>query len=229
MMTRVEFAKYVNEDGSRNFFMQDNTIYEEKVKGYYQSLNNLLEGYSKSNHFVVSSETESYKLTDHQRVLKHNSMPLKTVYSEIMPLIRDIYDPELTSEFLKNIQMMFLRKEFKKVTDDFDRLGHEAIKELKFDPRKIKAEIVKRDLESQQSNFGFMQYIENNYKVGQTSSAHALVNVLQQGVSAHNLRHLKPSIKLLSKYCELSDRVWIGTNDNGKNIMGYRVLKITIN
>jgi hypothetical protein len=226
MLKLVEFAKYLNIDGSRNYFMLDNAIFEEQVKGYYQSLTNLVTGYRKSGHFIVTHNTECYDISDSERALKQSSVPLKTVYSVIMPMIGIIQDPAQTSAFSRDFQMMYLRKEFKNVVDDYDRIGLEKAKELNFDPRRIKAEVKNREKESQNSNFGFIQFVASNFKIGEARSSNSLIATLRNGINQHNLKHLTASIKLLKKYVELSDRMWIATATDGGNIMGYRILKI---
>jgi hypothetical protein len=226
VLVLIEFAKYLNPDGTRNYFMQDNTVYEEKVKGYYQSLKNLLAGYKATKHFFLAHSTESYNITDAERALKQPSVALKTVYSVIMPMIGKLQDPEQTSAFSRDFQMMHLRQEFGKVVEDFDRLGLEVAKQLNFDPRRIKAEVKKRDKESQNSNFGFLQYIDSNFKVGETRTSSYLINTLRNGIKENNLNHLTASVKLLKAYVELSGRMWVGTSEDGRDLHGYRILKI---
>ena len=225
ILKRIEFAKYINEDGSRNYFMQDNTVFEEKLKSYYQCMEKLLTAYDKSKRFIVSHETESYEITDKERALKQNTTPLKTVYSVLMPMLKDIYDPEKTSVFQREFQMAFLRKEYKNVVQDFDRLGYEAVKALDFNPKRIKAAIKDKDKSEQESNFGLMQHIEEAFNEGELCSSPKIISRLKHGIRENNLPMLKPNLKLLRKYCQLSDRMWIGT-ENGKNVMGYQIIKI---
>lgn len=225
ILQRIEFAKYINKDGSRNYFMQDNTVFEEKLKSYYQSLGNLLAAYEASDRFTLSSITETYEITDKERTLKQNTTPLKTVYSVLMPMLKDIYDTEKTSVFQRELQMAHLRKEFRNVVQDFDRLGYDTVKALDFNPKKIKEAIRAKDKNEQESNFGFMQHIEEAFKEGELCSSQKIVSRLQHGLRENKLPMLKPNVKLLKKYCQLSERMWIG-NENGKDIMGYRILKI---
>ncbi|WP_342644876.1 hypothetical protein [Mucilaginibacter sp. CSA2-8R] len=225
ILKRIEFAKYINEDGSRNYFMQDNTVFEEELKGYYQCLQNLLNAYEESKRFVVSHHSEVYDITDKERALKQNTTPLKTVYSVLMPMLKDIYDSEKTTVFQREFQMAFLRKEFKKVVQDFDRLGYETVKALDFNPKKIKAAVKEKDKSEQESNFGLMQYIEEAFKEGELCSSQKITARLTHGIRENKLPMLKPNVKLLKKYCQLSERMWIGKNGD-KDVMGYRVLKI---
>jgi len=224
-LERVEFARYINPDGTYNYFMQDNAVFVEMVKGFYQSMDNLLAGYKKSGHFIVVPEDEKYEITDRERVLKQSSTPLKTVYSVIMPMLKDIYDPEITSIPQREFQMVYLRKEYKKVVQDFDRLGYEAVKALEFNPKKIKLAIREKDRLEQVTNFGLLQHIEEAFKEGELCSSQTIVSRLKQGLIEYKLPLLKPNLKLLRNYCKLSDRMWIGTVTN-KDVMGYQILKI---
>lgn len=225
MIKRLEFAKYINADGSLNYFMQDNTFFEEKLKSYYLSSKALLEAYNASGRFIVNHKAEQYEITDSERALKSKLTPLKTVYSVIMPMLKDLYDKEKTSVFQREIQMTYLRKEFKDVVRDFDRLGYEAVKALDFKPKKIKAAIKDKDKADQQSNFGFIEYIEEVFREGEMCSSQTILNRLSAGIKEYKLPLLTASVGLLRKYCELSKRMWIG-KVNDKDVMGYRILKI---
>lgn len=226
ILQRIEFAKYINKDGSRNYFMQDNTIFEEKVKGYYQSVKNLITAYKVGGHFQIEKSAESYKYTDKERFLSQMSIPLKSVYSVIMPMLKELHDPEITSTFQRDLQMMQLRKEFRNIVSDFDKLGYEVVKSLDFNPKKIRDAVREKDKKDLASNFGLLHAIENSFKEGEVGSSQTLVARLKNCIAGTQIRDLSPSIKLLKQYCELSNRMFISKGPTGKNIMGYRILKI---
>jgi hypothetical protein len=226
ILQRIEFAKYINKDGSRNYFMQDNTVYEERIKGYYQSFKNLIAAYEASGHFIIDTDTEKYGIPDKSRSLNQNSTPLKTVYSVIMPMIRDLHDPNITTPFQRGFQMDYLRQEFKAVVKDFDRLGYEAVAELNFDPKRIKAAIAEKTKKEQSSNFGLMQSVDTHFFKGELCSSQMISFRLRIGIKENKLTGLTPNVQLLRNYCKLSKRIWIGTDKGGKNLMGYRIEEI---
>lgn len=66
---KVELARFFKEDGSYDWFMYDNFIHEERVKGYYQNLHNLGNVYKTlEKHFVLDLKPSYYLLGDEERL-----------------------------------------------------------------------------------------------------------------------------------------------------------------
>jgi hypothetical protein len=225
MLTLVDFAKYVNQDGSINYFMQDNTVFEEKIKGYYQTFNQLIQAYSESNHFNIYASTEEYEYTDWDRVRTDKADRLKTVFEVIMPVVKEMYEKEDSNNFLWQLQLDFLKKEFSEVFTAFNKLGLDACRELGFDHIKIRKAIQENELSRQRTHFGFLRYIQNNFKEGEECSSQTITTRLKKGLDEYNLKMLTPNLKLLRNYCLLSDRINMG-RINGKEVRGYIILEI---
>lgn len=226
VIKRLEFSKYVNSDGSTNYFMQDNMLHEEKVKGYYQSMVNLEKAYNHSGHFNTKVENESYEYSDadNAKLLKFPS--LKTVFEVVMPIIQDLHEPEKYGIFHVYFQMDHLKQEFPEVVRAFNIIGLEKAKELNFNHRKIKNAIKLKELETEKTNFGLISYLERAFKEGDPYSSGDIYRLTKQGILENKLCLLTPGVKLLKQYCELSPRIWIRTGKDGKDVMGYKVIKI---
>lgn len=225
MMTRADFAKFINFDGSKNYYMVDNAIHEEAIKGSYQSAENLINAYRVSKHFKVKPSREQYEYTDFDRVRTSQTAPLKTTFEIIMPVIKQLFDDGIDIIY-REMQISNLRSQYPEVMKVFNKIGLEKAKELQFNPKKIKSYISDLDMESQRSNFKFIQLIERSFLVNAGYSSTQIKRKLNNAIQQCGLSKLRPSISLLREYCHLSDRCWIGTDVNGKSLMGYKVLQI---
>jgi len=225
VLTRIEFAKYVNFDGSKNYFMQDNMIYEERVKGYYQSIKNLKQAYKDSAQFIVEHETEQYDFTDWDKAKTQKSVLLKTVFEVVMPVIKELYESKEQQGFMWKYQLDALKSEFPEVFKAFDKIGLEEAKKLEFNHIKIRKAIKEKEFSDQKTHFGFIKHIENNFMEGKFYSSQSIVNILSNGLKESGLKLLVPNVKLLKNYCQLSDRKTIERID-GKEIKGYQIIKI---
>ncbi|RFZ81154.1 hypothetical protein DYU05_20570 [Mucilaginibacter terrenus] len=225
-LTRIEFAKYINLDGEINYFMQDNTVYEERKKGYYQSVQSLLTIYKDSKHFKMKAKSEWYSFSDLDRKRTDKQARLKTVFEVVMPAIKELYDKKDQTTFIWQLQLQSLKDEFSQVFDAFDKIGLEEAKALEFDHVKIRKAIQQKEISSQKSHFGFLGSIESNFHEGESYSSQQIMYKLRAGMAEHNLKLLTPGVKLLKEYCQLSDRITIGRNSDGKEVKGYKLIKI---
>ncbi|MHB8208456.1 hypothetical protein, partial [Mucilaginibacter sp.] len=222
MLDRSEYKRFINLDGTRNYFMQDNLIEQEQVNGFYQSSENLQEAYRLSKHFNVTEKIEKYGFTDKDRKNSNKYAPLKTVYEVIIPVLHEINSQD--NMYIKMGQIEFLENEYPKVVQAYRILGYEKVKELGYNQVKIREAVKQKQEKSSMS--GLLEYIEHNFKVGDEISSTANYHRLKQGLRQLNLHHLSPNIRLLRNYCRLSERITIGRDKRGREIKGYRILEV---
>lgn len=225
MMTRADFAKFINFDGSKNYYMVDNAIHDDSIRGAYQNSDSLIKAYNDSKHFKVLPSYEQYEYTDLDRFRTPLTAPLKTTFEIIMPLLKQLFDDGIDI-FYREMQISSLRDEYPEVMKVFNKIGLEKAKELQFNPKKIRNYISDLDMDNQRSNFKFIQLVERSFLVGHGYSSSQIKRKLQNAIQQCNLTKLKPTIALSREYCHLSDRCWIGVDVNGKDLMGYKILKI---
>lgn len=225
MMTRADFAKFINFDGSKNYYMVDNAIHEESINGAYQNADNLVKAYKDSKHFKMQLSSEQYEYTDLDRIKTPTTAPLKSTFEIIMPTLKQLFDDGVDIIY-REMQISNLRDQYPEVMKVFNKIGLEKAKELQFNPKKIRSYISDLDMDSQRSNFKFIQLIERSFLVGGGYSSTQIKRKLQNAIQQCNLTKLKPTIALLREYCHLSERCWVGVDVNAKGSMGYKVLKI---
>lgn len=226
IITQADFSKYVNPDGSINYFMQDNTLFTERVKGYYQSPKDLSDSYNETKRFNVKESEEVYEFTDTERIKLQKTTPLKTVFEQVMPIIADLHIEGKHTDFHKTYQMYHLQRDFPEVVSAFNKIGLAEARRLKFDVKLIRKAIKEIERNAEITFFGFVQHIKHNFRVGGKYSSNVISGILKRGMKEHKLSLLKPNVSLLREYCKLSRRKWIGKDEYGNDIMGYEVLEI---
>jgi hypothetical protein len=227
MIEQIDFAKYLNPDGSINYFMQDNTLFEERVKSFYQEPENLLAAYTESKRFVIEKENETYEFTDEDRIkVQRKTAPMRTVFEVVMPIIADLHEEGKYTTFHREYQLSHLSKDFPDVVNAFNRIGLAEAQRLNFDVRKIRKAIKEMDKLEQLTSFGFVKFIKETIRVGMKLSSNAIYAILRRGLKENNLHLLTPTKRLLDKYCKLSNRKWIGVDNVGNDIQGYEVLEV---
>jgi hypothetical protein len=121
---KVELAKFFKEDGQYDWFMFDNFLQEERVKGYYQRPENLTKAYMLlEKYFNLSSKTKLYALGDGDRLKRESAEGRKILLKEMAQQIdgmekavfclnkpeaintlRSISDPLVTGYYLIGIE-----------------------------------------------------------------------------------------------------------------------------
>ncbi len=204
--------------------MQDNAIFEEKVKMYYKRPESLILAYNASLYFRVSHVSESYAFTDGERVKLNRLNPLKTVLEMVMPVLQDLHQPGKYNPINVAFQMEYLSNSFPEAIRAFNMIGLKAAQAVNFDHRHIRKLIETKELNDEKTNFGLLAYIERNFKAGKNYSSKQIKAILYKGLKECKLKLLKPNVSLLKEYCELSERRLV--TDHGNKTWKYQVLKI---
>ena len=97
---------YMTPQGKRNYFMWDNAVDDERIKGYYQKKENLERAYSKAPSYVTIY-TQRYHLTDADRTRLESPSNSKTaLWQEVIRVARKIYKKkggQVTEDEIVNI------------------------------------------------------------------------------------------------------------------------------
>jgi len=230
MLERIDYAKYIKfPKGGRNFYMVDHLIFDEAVKGYYQSSNNLIEAYQSCKHFTVGEiKHERYTYTDQDRLkARPKNLPLKELHKILSEKLLELYDNRLQmTDFEFDFEILNLQFDFPDQMIPINKYGIENSYKLKFDTRAIERELdqskIRKDM------FGMLTYIQKSFKVGKAYNSDEMTTILKKGLQMNQIHGIKPSVKYLRKFVELSNsnnRVLIRIDESGKEVRGYKVIK----
>lgn len=225
MLERCDYRRFINEhDGSRNYFMVDNMIHEEKVKLAYRSKKELIKAYEASKAFKISPHhTEQYAYTDKHRLENRKSAPLKSITRIVSDTIKELHSGNCP-EFQIQMELANLQFDFPNVMAPINKIGMEEAAKLNYDLYKIKAKLEAR--EKEKDSFGLMTYIKEEFTPGQKYTSGEIEYQLMTGIKKLNLTGLNPGVRLLRKFCQLSaDRVYVRKDENGNEIRGYLIIK----
>ncbi|MFN0290060.1 hypothetical protein [Pedobacter helvus] len=223
MIEKTAFADFVNKNGTTNYFMIDNAVFENKINSYYSNSEKLIDAYNNSKEYSLSVKHENYLITDKIKSdIKLSHEKLKSSLELLLPILNDLEQQGLSKpEVVQQIDL--IRKDHPTAFRTFEEIGFDKAKELGFKYHKIKAEIANVKLLRDGNNFEFLSHIKRFFKVGKSYTLLQIKSTLREGVKKYNLPSLKPSIELLEKYFYVSSRTYIETVD-GKKVYGYTLL-----
>ncbi|WP_113652241.1 hypothetical protein [Pedobacter namyangjuensis] len=223
MLERSEFSKYINHDGTTNYFMVDNAIYINRVNSYYQSNEKLISAYNHTSRFNLLIDLQNYELTDEHKAKLKEASKLSSSLELLLPILKELTKNTI-DEFDLQLQLKQIEKEHPTAYNAFKILGFEKVRNLQFDYRKVKLALEKANNDTQYGHFKFLSFLDTNFKVGKSYSNTKIKVKLKKGVESFSLDRLKPNLQLLERYFVLSPRNYI-TTVNGKKVYGYLVLK----
>jgi len=153
----VDYARYVNSSGEINHFMYNNTFRDEYVKSVYKTPFSIKMAYNSSNAFKVSYSFCKSRISDNNRRMLQNdkinkSTLNKEAYSQIKKLLTS--QDEFDKQYLQHIQ-----DSFKLISEAYQVLGEEKIKELEFKDSLLKKAIAEKKASNKQMNTGVLQSV----------------------------------------------------------------------
>jgi len=151
------YNKFIDEDGSLNYFKIDNFFDDERVKEYYLNPDNLQKAYISTGHFILNYSNLLYLVSDEDK-LRYKKIKSSTEQRKYLIKKLDALhsSQELSQEELKLAKTDFLKvgnremqEETKYTINAYERLGSDAIKAVNY----YKNEIDKLlHVESKESN-----------------------------------------------------------------------------
>jgi hypothetical protein len=114
--------------GKVNSFMVDNFVNEERVKGYYRDFTYLTEAYAlRSKHFVLTTCSELYPLSDADRKRRDSGKSAKEIRKEIAHQIDKVTSTNNRFVIVSLDFQNFVRGLDRKVTAAYDALGLDGL------------------------------------------------------------------------------------------------------
>ncbi|WP_017259921.1 DEAD/DEAH box helicase family protein [Pedobacter arcticus] len=218
----VPFANYLNEDGTKNFYMQDYTVHDEKVKHCYINSKNLIDALG-IEHFKVNHKEEKYPLDDLGNKKLSSGLSLQNIVTEIVKTL----DWALTNleEFTldnRNEVLIELNKYWPFIVHAYKELGSELLLKNSYSMKQIIKTLKRKKQTGYKSNFEFIEAL-NDELLGETAPTFELLSKFGNIICDYDL-DLRPSLKSLSEYFKLSKRKTLRWTA-GVEMKGYTVLK----
>lgn len=229
-LERVEYAQFLNEDGSKNYFMWDNYINEERVKAYYTSRPRLINAYKECKQFKMSfSEPDNFP--DIEVVLNRLTkiVSRNLVCRTVCDILENLY---LNSEkySVEDIQFVYkqIERTYPETLEAYQNLGFSKMNELEFNIFKVRKATYSKKSAEEKGGFELLNYLKLEFEVGSSYPSQIIVRVLRSIITELNLT-LKPEIKLLKEYFDLGPRTTVARDSSKKDIKGYTILKRNFN
>ncbi len=232
VLERIDYAKYLKKGTmERNFDMIDNLIFEEQVKGIYQSANLLKTAYELCTHFLVDFQEEKYSFSDQDRKkATDKNTRLKSLYTIIGDGLKQLHDRQSkgnVSDFEYANEMANFQIDFPDQMAIINKYGIDNSYKIGFNIYQIKAILIKE--QKRVDHFGMMTFIHQQLKIGKVYTSNKLTSILREGLTNNKIGFQKATLRYLRRnFAEISDpkdRVYIGKDQNGKEIRGYKIIR----
>ena len=227
-LTLIPYANFINADGSKNYFMEDNTFLEESIKRSYLNEKAFVDSY-KFAHFNPTHFMEDYPLSDLKDNKLTSGISMSSVVEAVIESLTKIDDPASPYTF-DNRQTVSneLEKSFPEIVEAFKLLGPDELRKNGYSKTQIKKAVKARKMENQKSNYGFLVSLQNSFEDGIDYPTHELRRLLVLAIAKNGLT-LRPHITLLQDYFEMSNRKTLGFDKMDKEIKGYRIIQCKFN
>lgn len=233
VLERIDYAKYLKPNTmERNFDMVDNLVFEEKVKGIYQSIDNLRKAYDDCLHFIVNDnvKNERYSFTDKDRQIANaKNVRIKSLHKIISERLCALHRRKrkgLVTDFEYGMEIANFQLDFPDQMAPINRYGLDNSEKVGFNIRHIEQLLLEE--KKKVDHFGMMTYIQQNFQIGNSYTPAQINSKLRDGFKVNSIFFVKASVNYLRKYAELNDsknRVFIGRKPDGKEIRGYKIIR----
>lgn len=163
----IPYNKYLNKDGSKNYFAIDNHIDEDIVKSYYNNKERLINAYNNSNRFNIKHENAWFPLGDIERLKRQRDD--KSLREKNIETIRQLellnYNGEYDSQILKEYRDE-LHRYNPFMVEAYELLGKDIIESLNYSRPRIKEAMILKKHEQGIDNMGFQRMIDNSFRIG---------------------------------------------------------------
>ena len=158
------FNKFLNAEKQKDYFLIDNYVDDQMVKGYYSYKERLLSAYDRTGYFKVLMLEDSFKFGDYERLKKDNpKLGLKERRRNIVEQL-EMLGPCETEMEMEYKNELIESDSF--IVEAYEVLGMEIIQKLDYREKKIReAMILKQYNEGIRGNEA-IKLIKNSFKVG---------------------------------------------------------------
>lgn len=166
-MVVIPYSKFINEDGTKDYFSIDNYIDEEIIKSYYNKPELLKNAYLNSNRFNMFYKSYFCPLSDKDRLKRErNKDALKKKNEETLRqlILLSENETEYESSIIQEYRNeLFIYNSF--IVEAFELLGADKIKELNYSRPKIREAMLLKQHQDGISGLAFQKAIDNSLRV----------------------------------------------------------------
>lgn len=223
----VTYSNFVNEDGSKNHYMFDNFLYEESVKLIFKSPKTILKAYQ-NKHFKLTVKEKTYEISDADYKIAKNGISMTRLVNAVINSIKKLQsNPDGIKYIVDNRDAVLneLQKCYPEIYNAFFILGEYELLKNAYSRKQIKSAVKAKQISEQKSNFSFIEDLHDAFQDGYEGSTKAIKSTLNDLIEKHELS-LKPEIKLLSEYFNLSPRRSLKSKPNEK---GFKIINSRFN
>jgi hypothetical protein len=222
----VKFSTFINKhDDSINHFMLDQEVYDNRIKGYYQSSENLIKAYEESERFDVTARNEVYNLDD----AKIDKLKKGISEKEVMTVVCEAFEAGFTDaehcyNLAPNRALYQLIETHNLKYKYYHTLGIDKIRELEYNPGKIRDAYDKHLMLNSPDFFRLLLSLKLVFKRKKRATGKSIGKILRFYFRKYHIR-LKPTVTQLSYWFEVDPkkRVTIGYEADGKEVKGYEI------
>jgi hypothetical protein len=224
----ITYANFINPDGSKNYFMEDNMFLEEEIKRAYLNSKTLVDAYHLP-HFKPTLIEDAFPLSDDKSNKLTSGISMLKVVEAIIESLNIITNSEAVYTF-DNRQTVLndLEKSFPEVMEAYRLLGAAELRKNGYSKKQIKKAIKLQKLKNQKSSYGLLTSLQSYFEDGIDYPTTELRRLTALAISSNKL-DLPVRIKLLAEFFELSPRKTVGFDKSGNEIKGYKIIRCKFN
>ncbi|GGI29056.1 hypothetical protein [Pedobacter mendelii] len=230
MLKRIDYAKFLKPNTEeRDYDMADNLIFEEMVKGYYKSKENLVCAYNDCTHFnLLPLKSERYTYTDKKRKrAQKKGARLKTmneILTDGLMELHSLKENNKITDFHFNMELASYQLDFPDQMAPINRFGIDRAAAFKFDIRAIEQQLdrEKKDVD----HFAMMTHIHAHFTVGRVYTNSQIQAINKPALDLNKIHGTAGGVKYLRKFAKLSEdnnRKLIKRTPDGKELRGYKL------
>ena len=161
-ITCSPFNRFLDSNGQKSYFLIDNSVDDEVVKGYYSDKAQLYSAYQQCDTFNVYMEERIYRLGDYERLKMEN--PKLTVREKRMQIVELL---EMLGACETRMEIDY-RKELEEsdpfIVEAYDTLGKAAIEHLRYRETMIREAMILKCYHEKSTGTEAIQLIRNSFK-----------------------------------------------------------------
>lgn len=223
----VPYRKFIYDDSSKNHYMVDNMVLEERVKHAYINSKNLVESYESFGYDVNFNEV-LFPLNDFTLLkVKAGINNLDVVKSVIEAIKLATGTSDLFTLRTKQEVLDELGKSHPLIVDAYKLLGEAALLKCGYSKKLIKRAMAKKLQSNDCKHFGFLNYLQSQLPDGGEFTVLELKDIFDKGISEHHLT-IKPKLSTIKEIFNLSKRKTVRRGNiehKGYNIINCRLLR----